>query len=102
LPEWLKAKCFARRKLSTATGVIHLEKRLVILPENAFRDFVQLSTEVIARVRIDDTKKTVERGALWTEEHLPSETLLYATLFASKPRVKVRTRRSTCRMRQLS
>jgi CRISPR-associated protein Cmr4 len=65
-----------------------LEKRLVILPENAFRDFVQLSTEVIARVRIDDTKKTVERGALWTEEHLPSETLLYATLFASKPRVQ--------------
>lgn len=63
-----------------------LEKRLVILPENAFRDFVQLSTEVIARVRIDGTKKTVERGALWTEEHLPSETLLYATLFASKPR----------------
>jgi len=65
-----------------------LEKRLVILPENAFRDFVQLSTEVIARVRIDDTKKTVERGALWTEEHLPSETLLYATLFASKPRLQ--------------
>jgi len=65
-----------------------LEKRLVILPENAFQDFVQLSTEVIARVRIDDTKKTVERGALWTEEHLPSETLLYATLFASKPRVQ--------------
>jgi CRISPR-associated protein Cmr4 len=65
-----------------------LEKRLVILPENAFRDFVQLSTEVIARVRIDDTKKTVEPGALWTEEHLPSETLLYATLFASKPRAQ--------------
>jgi CRISPR-associated protein Cmr4 len=59
-----------------------LEKRLVILPENAFRDFVQLSTEVIARVRIDDEKKTVATGALWTEEHLPSETLL-------------------CRMRQL-
>ena len=65
-----------------------LEKRLVILPENAFRDFVQLSTEVIARVRIDDEKKTVEPGALWTEEHLPSETLLYATLFASKPRLQ--------------
>jgi CRISPR-associated protein Cmr4 len=65
-----------------------LEKRLVILPENAFRDFVQLSTEIIARVRINNTTKTVERGGLWTEEHLPSETLLYATLFASKPRVK--------------
>ncbi len=65
-----------------------VEERLVILPENAFRDFVQFSTEVVARVRIDDIKKTVEPRALWTEEHLPSETLLYATLFASKPRVK--------------
>ncbi len=65
-----------------------LENRLVILPEDAFRDFVQLSTEVIARVRIDDEKKTVAPGALWTEEHLPSETLLYATIFASKPRVQ--------------
>ncbi len=64
-----------------------LEKRFVILPENAFRDFVQLSTEIITRVRIDNTTKTVAQGALWTEEYLPSETLLYTTLFASKPRV---------------
>ncbi len=63
-----------------------LTKRLVILPETAFRDFVQFSTEVVSRVRIDDVKKTVAQGALWTEEHLPSDTLLYATLFASKPR----------------
>ncbi|GIU81026.1 MAG: type III-B CRISPR module RAMP protein Cmr4 [Acidobacteria bacterium] len=63
-----------------------LPKRLVILPETAFQDFVQFSTEVISRVRIDDEKKTVARGALWTEEHLPTDTLLYATLFASKPR----------------
>ena len=65
-----------------------LPQRLVILPENAFRDFTQFSTEVISRIRLDDEKKTVARGALWSEEHLPSETLLYATLFASKPRVK--------------
>lgn len=64
-----------------------LLKRLVILPETAFRDFVQFSTEVISRVRIDDETKTVARGALWTEEHLPSDTLLYATIFASKPRI---------------
>lgn len=60
---------------------------LVILPENAFRDFTLFSTEVISRIRLNDEKKTVERGALWSEEHLPSDTLLYATLFASKPRV---------------
>jgi len=65
-----------------------LPQRLVILPENAFRDFTKFSTEVISRIRLDDEKKTVARGALWSEEHLPSDTLLYATLFASKPRVK--------------
>ncbi len=64
-----------------------LPKRLVILPETAFRDFVQFSTEVISRIRLDDEKKTVAPGALWSEEHLPSDTLLYAVLFASKPRV---------------
>jgi CRISPR-associated protein Cmr4 len=65
-----------------------LPQRLVILPENAFCDFTQFSTEVISRIRLDDEKKTVARRALWSEEHLPSDTLLYATLFASKPRVK--------------
>jgi CRISPR-associated protein Cmr4 len=65
-----------------------VKKSLVILPPNAFRDFTQFSTEVISRIRLDDEKKTVARGALWSEEHLPSDTLLYATLFASKPRVK--------------
>jgi CRISPR-associated protein Cmr4 len=87
IAQWLKANALPVED-EYAYWRDTLEKRLVILPENAFRDFVQLSTEVIARVRIDDTKKTVERGALWTEEHLPSETLLYATLFASKPRVQ--------------
>lgn len=64
-----------------------LPQRLVILPENAFRDFTQISTEIISRIRLDDEKKTVARDALWSEEHLPSDTLLYGTLFAGKPRV---------------
>ncbi|GBD02185.1 hypothetical protein HRbin18_01921 [bacterium HR18] len=64
-----------------------LPRHLVILPENAFRDFTLFATEVISRIRLDDATKTVARGALWSEEHLPSDTLLYATLFASKPRV---------------
>lgn len=64
-----------------------LPKRLVILPENAFRDFTQFSTEVISRTRLQDETKTVAPGALWSEEHLPSDTLLYSVLLASKPRV---------------
>ena len=87
IAEWLKDKAlplgaeydYWRRSLP---------QRLIILPENAFRDFTLFSTEVINRIRLDDEKKTVAHGALWSEEYLPSDTLLYAMLFAGKPRVK--------------
>jgi len=62
-----------------------LPKRFVILPDDAFRDFTHLATEVIVRIRLKPETKTVDKGALWTEEHLPSETLLYAPIFVSKP-----------------
>lgn len=62
-----------------------LKKRLIILPENDFREFTRFSTEVVTRVRLNE-KKTVERGALWTEENLPTDTLLYAPVYATKPR----------------
>lgn len=58
----------------------------VILPEDDFRDFTQFAIEVVARIRIDQSKGTVAKGALWTEEHLPSDTLLYAPLHATRPR----------------
>ncbi len=61
---------------------------LAILPDDVFRDFALYATEVITRVRIDRSKKTVERGALWTEEHLPTDTLLYVQLYATKARKK--------------
>jgi CRISPR-associated protein Cmr4 len=63
-----------------------VKNSLVILPDNDFRDFALYSTEVITRVRIDRTKKTVEKGALWTEEHLPTDTLLYVPMYATDAR----------------
>jgi CRISPR-associated protein Cmr4 len=63
-----------------------LRTSLVVLPENAFRDFALYATEVVTRVRLDDEKKTVVSGALWTEESLPTDTLLYAPLHASRAR----------------
>jgi len=62
-----------------------LPKRFVILPDDAFRDFTQMATEVITRIRLNPETKTVAERALWSEEHLPSETLLYAPIFISKP-----------------
>lgn len=63
---------------------------LVILHENAFRDFTQFSTEVISRIRLNHATKTTAPGALWSEEHLPSDTLLYSPLFATGSRVDMK------------
>ncbi|MDH7578756.1 MAG: type III-B CRISPR module RAMP protein Cmr4 [Bacillota bacterium] len=63
-----------------------LPLKLCILHEEAFRDFVQYSTEVQTHIRLDPEKKTVETGALWTTESLPTDTLLYAPLMATKSR----------------
>ena len=53
---------------------------LLILPENAFRDFVKFSTEVQARIRINNETKTVDEGALFYEEALPTDSLLYSVV----------------------
>jgi CRISPR-associated protein Cmr4 len=63
-----------------------LPESLVILPDDAFRDFVRHATEVTTRIRLTE-KKTVEPGALWTEEHLPTDALLYAPAYASRLRM---------------
>lgn len=65
-----------------------LPRSLIVLPENAFRDFTSYATEVVTRVRIDQNTKTVVPGALWTEEYLPTDTFLYSPVYASKPRKK--------------
>ena len=65
-----------------------IRSSLVILPNDDFRDFALYATEVITRVRINREKKTVDSGALWTEEHLPTDTLLYVPMHATSARRK--------------
>jgi CRISPR-associated protein Cmr4 len=59
---------------------------LVILPEDDFRDFVLNATEIITRISIDRKTKTAAGTALWTEEHLPTDTLLYVPIYATQAR----------------
>lgn len=67
-----------------------LREKLCILPEDAFRDFVQYATEVQTHIRLKPETKTVdaEKGGLWTEESLPVDTLLYTPLMATKSRAE--------------
>jgi len=61
--------------------------RLIVLPDNDFSDFVTLSTEVNARIRIDPSTGTVQAGALWYEENVPPETVFYSYCFAGNSRI---------------
>ncbi len=57
-----------------------LPKALAVVSDDNLRDFVTHGTEVITRVRLDPERKTVVEGALWTEEYLPQDTLLYCVV----------------------
>jgi CRISPR-associated protein Cmr4 len=62
-----------------------LTRDLVVLPDRVFSFFALNATEVISRIRIDRQTGTAAPGALWTEEYLPVESLLYAPVSASTP-----------------
>ncbi len=65
-----------------------IKKRLVLLSDDDFTCFVTYSTQVSARIRLNERKTTTGGdGNLWYEETLPPETLMYALLLAKQPRV---------------
>ncbi len=63
-----------------------LLERLVVVPDDVFSAFVRVGTEVIARIRINPETGTVDEGALWYEEFIPRDTVMYAVMAVSKPR----------------
>ncbi|MCS7200339.1 MAG: type III-B CRISPR module RAMP protein Cmr4 [Caldimicrobium sp.] len=65
-----------------------LKRDLVILSDDDFRHFVKSSTEIITRTKIDDVTGTVQSGALWTEEYLPTDTIMYSIVMFTQPRVE--------------
>jgi CRISPR-associated protein Cmr4 len=63
-----------------------LRRHLVVLSDTEFTHFVRHATEVAARIALDYDTKTVSSGALFYEEFLPAESLLYAILLANDGR----------------
>lgn len=60
-----------------------LVNNLLILPNDDFKDFVSLSTEVVARTKIDIETGTVKTGALWYEENVPADTIFYNIIMSA-------------------
>jgi CRISPR-associated protein Cmr4 len=70
------AKFIADHVFTDQAWKTQFSRRFVVIPEEAFNFLCETATEIAARVRIDDGKKTVAKGALWNEELLPPETIL--------------------------
>lgn len=62
--------------------------RLAMVHDDIMAYLLETATEVVARIRLDDETKTVARGALWYEESLPAESLLYSLVRAERSRRK--------------
>ncbi len=67
--------------LPHTSTVNELSKRLVVVGDNVFTDFVNYAVEIRTRIRIDQGTGTVERGALFTVEFVPSEAIFYSFVF---------------------
>ena len=49
----------------------------IVLSDQVFSFLADTATEIRARIRLEEGTRTVAKGALWYEENLPAETLLW-------------------------
>lgn len=80
--DWLAPKVFTE-----AEWQADFKARFCIVHDDVMTYLLQVGTEVTARIRLEDDKKTVASGALWYEEALPAESIL-AGLVAAQPNGK--------------
>ena len=57
-----------------------IARRFVIVSDDVFSFMVDTATEVRTRIRIDDERGVVTKGALWYEENLPAESILWGMI----------------------
>ena len=61
-------------------------QRFLILPDDLFSFLSETATEIRARIKIEEGTRTVKSGALWYEEYLPAETLLWGVVASDRSR----------------
>lgn len=66
--------------VSRAEQKADLAKQLVLVDNDSFRHLCQSALPVLPHIAIDSNTKTVRPGALWYEENLPADTVLYSVL----------------------
>ncbi len=77
--KWLGETLFPKDE----TAQNDLKSRLCIVSDDTLSFLLETATEINARIRIEDDKKTVAKGQLWYEEALPTETVLVSLVVAA-------------------
>lgn len=72
----------------TGIALTDLTEQLAIVSNDQFSYLAKYATPVTPHIAIDNDRKTVKPGALWYEETLPPETVLYFALSAHRSRAK--------------
>lgn len=62
-----------------------LKQKLCIVHDDMMTFFSKHAVDVSARIRMNPESGTVDKGGLWYEENLPTETILSALLVATPP-----------------
>ena len=98
LTEW--AACIARKLHTEDTGSQDtgsqndLVNRFALLPDRVLSFLAETATEIRARIAIDGETGTVRKGALWYEENLPAEAVLWGVFALSASNNKKEDQRS--------
>jgi CRISPR-associated protein Cmr4 len=71
---------------SVSPGHDIFSRRFAVLDDDTMTFLWETATQVDARIRLNETTRTVARGALWLEESLPPESLLIGILAADRSR----------------
>jgi CRISPR-associated protein Cmr4 len=92
---------FIAGKLFTAEGEKKIFKaRFALVHDDIFTFLCETGTQVDARIRIDDEKKTAASGALWYEESLPIETILAGTVWCDTVFTQIASQQQTAEQKQ--
>jgi len=81
-------------RLSDLIGVTDsIAERAVLLPDDDFKDFVRHATSIVTRIKVG-TNGVVENQALFTEEYLPEESILYSLIMMDDSKLKLNSLKS--------
>jgi CRISPR-associated protein Cmr4 len=82
------AEAVAKRIFDEADRA-HFVDRVCLVHDDVMALLLQTSTEITMRVRLDPERKTVDTGALWSEEALPIESVLAGLCVATPVKQKL-------------